>query len=106
MAVDLWTEMFSDEQTADVVRAVKELISELEFPPTIADVKKKIKVYVDERKWQQFVRDKEMAEQEERAKILAASETPKLQQPKLSKEEYAEYLAKCRDTLAKGEKND
>lgn len=38
--VDLWFEMFKGDNPLLVTNAVKKLITELEFPPTIADVKK------------------------------------------------------------------
>lgn len=37
--IDLWTEMFSHENPALVVAAVKNLINTFKWPPTIADVK-------------------------------------------------------------------
>lgn len=40
--VDLWEEMFVDDNVDLVKAAVKELINSSQFPPTIADVKEKI----------------------------------------------------------------
>ena len=42
-ACDLWTEMFAEDDVELVAVAVKQLLTTLEFPPTIADVKKEIK---------------------------------------------------------------
>ena len=41
-ACDLWAEMFTNDDTSLVVLAVKNLLQTLEFPPTIADVKKEM----------------------------------------------------------------
>lgn len=41
-ACDLWTEMFAEDDAGVVGLAVKQLLTTLEFPPTIADVKKEI----------------------------------------------------------------
>ena len=41
-ACDLWAEMFAEDDTTLVAIAVKSLIKTLEFPPTIADVKKEM----------------------------------------------------------------
>ena len=40
--IDLWTEMFSHENPALVVAAVKNLINTFKWPPTIADVKEEM----------------------------------------------------------------
>lgn len=40
--IDLWATMFSDDPVQAVVGAVKSLMCDLKFPPTIADVKEKI----------------------------------------------------------------
>lgn len=98
--------MFKDDQTADVVTAVKELIQELEFPPTIADVKKKVNHYVWQRKWIQELEDKEREEQESREKFLKRQEELKLlDKPKLSKEEQQKYIANVKKAI-RGVKND
>ena len=41
-AIDLWSEMFAEDDTRYVVAAVKQLITTSPFPPTIADVKEKM----------------------------------------------------------------
>jgi hypothetical protein len=46
-AVDLWAEIFSKDEIEVVVLAVKSLIQTLEFPPSIADVRKEIDKLVD-----------------------------------------------------------
>lgn len=40
--LDLWAEMFKDDDPVVVAVAVKNLIKTLEFPPTIADVRKEV----------------------------------------------------------------
>lgn len=45
-ALDLWAEIFSDNPSAVVIQAVKLLIMELQFPPTIADVKARMDLLV------------------------------------------------------------
>lgn len=40
--INLWQEMFSNDNPALVTAAVKELVNSFKFPPTIADVKDKI----------------------------------------------------------------
>lgn len=40
--INLWTEMFAEENPQLVILTVKKLITNLEFPPTIADVKKAV----------------------------------------------------------------
>lgn len=42
-AVDLWATMFADDSARLVTEAVKSLMCTLKFPPTIADVKEKIR---------------------------------------------------------------
>lgn len=44
---DLWSEMFKDDQAEVVVLAVKSLIQTLEFPPTIADVRREINKLIE-----------------------------------------------------------
>ena len=40
--ISLWREMFKNEKPQEVLIVVKELIGELEFPPTIADIKNRL----------------------------------------------------------------
>lgn len=40
--IDLWYEMFANDEVTIVKVAVKELIQTLKFPPTIADIKQKV----------------------------------------------------------------
>lgn len=63
---DLWCEMFKEDDSKDVARAVKELICTLEFPPAIADVKNKIKKYEDDRKFIEYAKHQEELEKQER----------------------------------------
>lgn len=50
-AVNLWSDMFSQEDVETVIIAVKNLINTLQFPPTIADVKNELyKLYQGEEK--------------------------------------------------------
>ena len=46
-AVDLWAEIFANDDVAVVATAIKSLIQHLEFPPTIADVRKEIEKITD-----------------------------------------------------------
>lgn len=102
-AADLWTEMFKDDSTPDVVKAVKETIVELEYPPTIADIKQKVKHYVWEREWTKQL-EQEQAEREayleelERKKLL-----PPPPEPKIDQEKVSEYVKKCKERI-KGKK--
>jgi len=43
-AIDLWSTMFADDDAKIVTEAVKAMITTLKFPPTIADVKEKIRL--------------------------------------------------------------
>lgn len=43
-AIDLWSTMFVDDNPAIVTEAVKALICTLKYPPSIADVKEKIRL--------------------------------------------------------------
>ena len=45
--VNLWSTMFADNSAKIVTEAVKSLIATLKFPPTIADVKEKIKLLTE-----------------------------------------------------------
>ena len=47
--IDLWTEMFSHENPALVVAAVKNLINSFKWPPTIADIKEEMYKLTDTR---------------------------------------------------------
>ena len=69
--VTLWYEIFKDDNSQDVTRAVKELITELEFPPTIADVKKKIEKYENDRRFIEQVKKNEEKEKQERLMLEA-----------------------------------
>lgn len=42
--IDAWSTMFSDDNTQIVIEAVKALITTLKYPPTIADIKEKIRL--------------------------------------------------------------
>lgn len=42
-AIGLWTEMFANDDTKIVTTALRELINDFQYPPTIADVKEKIR---------------------------------------------------------------
>ena len=46
-AIDIWTEMFAEDSAAIVTQAVKALMTTLKFPPTIADVKDKIRMLTE-----------------------------------------------------------
>ena len=76
--IDLWVEMFKNDNKQDITRAVKELMCELEFPPTIADVKKKINKYSDDRKLLQKIKEDEIKDQ----KLLENLDVKLLEQPK------------------------
>lgn len=87
--INLWLEMFQNNNKQDITKAIKELICELEFPPTIADVKKKINKYESERKLFQTIKAKE-----ERQKSIENAETKLLEQPKenIKKANPKEYI--------------
>ena len=76
--IDLWIEMFKNDNKQDITRAVKELMCELEFPPAIADIKKKINKYSDDRKLLQKIKEDEIKEQ----KLLENLDVKLLEQPK------------------------
>lgn len=76
--IDLWLEMFKNDNKQDITRAVKELMCELEFPPTIADIKKKINKYSDDRKLLQKIKEDEIKDQ----KLLENLDVKLLEQPK------------------------
>lgn len=44
---DLWAEIFKDDDVVIVAAAVRELIKTLEFPPTIADVRKQMNKIIE-----------------------------------------------------------
>lgn len=59
--IDLWYEMFKHDDPTLVIMAVKKLITELQFPPTIADVKQSMYKIVDKTEsdielWNKFER--------------------------------------------------
>ena len=58
--IDLWGEMFKNDSKQDITRAVKELICELEFPPSIAEIKKKINKYKGERAMLEKIKKEEL----------------------------------------------
>lgn len=76
--IDLWLEMFKNDNKQDITRAVKELMCELEFPPAIADIKKKINKYSDDRKLLQKIKEDEIKDQ----KLLENLDVKLLEQPK------------------------
>lgn len=76
--IDLWVEMFKNDNKQDITRAVKELMCELEFPPAIADIKKKINKYSDDRKLLQKIKEDEIKDQ----KLLENLDVKLLEQPK------------------------
>ena len=76
--IDLWVEMFRGDNKQDITRAVKELMCELEFPPTIADIKKKINKYSGDRKLLLKIKEDEMKDK----KLLEILDVKLLEQPK------------------------
>jgi hypothetical protein len=100
---DLWAEMFKDDNPQDIVKAVKELICELEFPPTIADVKKRIKQYVDNRRWQEYIAKKAIEEQKE---ILMLEEKRKEIPIERPKADVSKHIKNIKKILFGGNKDD
>ena len=106
-AVDLWAEMFKDDETMDVVKAIKELIVELEYPPTIADVKKKVKMYEWDREYTRRKEEENKKEQEDYERFLKKQEELKrLPKPEINKEEIQKRLEELRHALFGGKKDD
>ena len=101
--VDLWAEMFKDTDTADAVRAVKELIKELEFPPTIADVSKKVKLYEWERRVEREAEAKAKADAEH-DRLLETQRVKRIEAP-LDKEERMRHIIEVKRAM-KGVTND
>ena len=62
--ITLWREMFKDDDKKEVMIAVKELISELEFPPTVADIKNKIKKRQEYLELYEFAKKQEKLDKE------------------------------------------
>lgn len=97
--VALWYEIFKKDAPQDVDRAVKELITELEYPPTIADVKKRIKKYEDTRKF--FDSARELEEKEKKEQLLLTQRREKAEEPK-PVVNVKEHLSKIRTILFGG----
>lgn len=100
---DLWAEMFKDDNSQDIIRAIKELICELEFPPTIADVKKRIKQYVDDRRWQEYIIKKQLEEEKEIKMLEEKRKEEPIQKPKA---DVSRHIKNIRQILFGGSKND
>lgn len=95
--IDLWLEMFKNDNKQDITRAVKELMCELEFPPTIADIKKRINKYSDDRKLLQKIKEYEIKDQ----KLLENLDVKLLEQPKqeVKKINVKEYVNNIKRTI-------
>lgn len=92
--VALWLEMLKDDNSQDVTRAVKELICELEFPPTIADVKTRIRKYEEDRHFHEYAQKLELEEQKERLMIEAEHRNYKepTSKPKVDASKYIKNI--------------
>ena len=93
--IDLWVEMFKNDNKQDITRAVKELMCELEFPPTIADIKKKINKYSDDRKLLQKIKEDEIKDQKLFENLdVKLLEQPKQEVKKINVKEYVNNIKK------------
>ena len=93
--IDLWVEMFKNDNKQDITRAVKELMCELEFPPAIADIKKKINKYSDERKLLQKIKEDEIKDQKLLENLdVKLLEQPKQEAKKINVKEYVNNIKK------------
>ena len=100
--IDLWIEMFKNDSKQDIKRAVKELMCELEFPPAIADIKKKINKYSDDRKLLQKIKEDEIKDQ----KLLENLDVKLLEQPKqeVKKINVKEYVNNIKKMILEANK--
>ena len=100
--IDLWIEMFKNDNKQDITRAVKELMCELEFPPAIADIKKKINKYSDDRKLLQKIKEDEIKDQ----KLLENLDVKLLEQPKqeVKKINVKEYVNNIKKMILEANK--
>lgn len=89
--IDLWEEMFKNDNKQDISKALKELIGELEFPPSIADIKKKIKKYTDDRELLQTIRENENKKNLEKTEIKLLNR-PKKETQKVNAKKYIENI--------------
>lgn len=93
--IELWLEMFKNDNKQDITRAVKELMCELEFPPTIADIKKKINKYSDDRKLLQKIKEDEIKDQKLLENLdIKLLEQPKQEVKKINVKEYVNNIKK------------
>ena len=93
--IDLWVEMFKNDNKQDITRAVKELMCELEFPPAIADIKKKINKYSDDRKLLQKIKEDEIKDQKLLENLdIKLLEQPKQEVKKINVKEYVNNIKK------------
>lgn len=102
---DLWTEMFKEDNPQDIVKAVKELICELEFPPTIADVKTRIRKYKEDRQFHEYAQKLELEEQKERLMIEAEHRNYKEPTSK-PKVDVSKYIKNIKQILFRGGSSD
>ena len=101
---DLWCEMFKENDSKDVAKAVKELICTLEFPPTIADVKNKIKRYESDRRFVEYAKQQEELEKQERLMLEAKLE--RYVEEGKPKVDASKYIAEMKKKLFGGGGND
>lgn len=93
--VALWREMFKNDSSQDVVRAVKELIAELPYPPSIADIKNKIKSYAEAKKLVEYSKMLEENEKQERLMLKEKNGATKEKvQQKIDTEKYLKVIRK------------
>ena len=103
--VALWCEMFKDDNPKDITMAVKELICELEFPPTIADIKNRIKKYDENRRFHEYAQKLELEAQKEKKMLEERHKRNEIAEEK-PKADYKKHLKNIHKILYGGNKND
>lgn len=92
--VKLWHEMFKNDNREDVLRATKELICELKYPPVIADIKQKIDLYERNRQLEEHSKTLEKEEKEKMLMLEKRQKTLPTAEKKINVSEYVKNIKK------------
>lgn len=98
--VKLWHEMFKNDSREDVLRATKELICELKYPPVIADIKQKIDLYERDR---QLEKHAKLLENEEKERMLMLKKRQKALPTAEKKVNASEYVKNIKKIILGGQ---
>lgn len=98
--VKLWHEMFKNDNREDVLRATKELICELKYPPVIADIKQKIDLYERNRQLEEHAK---ILEKEEKERLLMLEKRQKALPTAEKKVNVSEHIRNIKKIIFGGQ---